>query len=78
MVLGISVLALLFASHSVGRARRARAGIPEMQTISNAVRKGARAFRARRNETVGKPAIAVALLVFVIYGFNTVIYSKNR
>jgi K(+)-stimulated pyrophosphate-energized sodium pump len=69
LVLGISVLAILFALFLVKNVLARDTGTPEMQTISNAIKEGAEAFLARQNKTIGILAVVVAALLFALYAF---------
>jgi len=69
LVLIISVLALVFALFLAMSVMKRGTGTAEMQAISNAIKEGAEAFLARQNKTIGTLAIAVALLLFVLYAF---------
>ena len=69
LVLVIAVFALLtaiwLASWVLGKDR----GTEAMQKISNAIQQGAEAFLARQNRTIAMLAAALAVLIFVLYGF---------
>jgi K(+)-stimulated pyrophosphate-energized sodium pump len=69
LVLGISVLTILFALFLVKNVLARDTGTPEMQNISDAIREGAEAFLARQNKTIAVLAIVVAALLFGLYAF---------
>jgi K(+)-stimulated pyrophosphate-energized sodium pump len=69
LVLGISVLAILFAIFLAKSVLARDTGTKEMQDISNAIKEGAEAFLARQNKTIGILAIVVAILLFALYAF---------
>ncbi|HEY0459800.1 MAG TPA: sodium-translocating pyrophosphatase [Pyrinomonadaceae bacterium] len=69
LVLGISVLAILFALFLVKNVLARDTGTPEMQAISDAIKEGAEAFLARQNKTIGTLAVVVAALLFLLYAF---------
>jgi K(+)-stimulated pyrophosphate-energized sodium pump len=69
LVLGISVLAILFALFLVRNVLARDTGTPEMQNISDAIKEGAEAFLARQNKTIGILAVVVAALLFGLYAF---------
>jgi K(+)-stimulated pyrophosphate-energized sodium pump len=77
LVLGISVLAILFALFLVKNVLARDTGTEEMQKISNAIREGAEAFLKRQNQTIGILAIVVALLLFALYAFLRPENSKD-
>jgi K(+)-stimulated pyrophosphate-energized sodium pump len=69
LILGVSVLALLFAL-ALSRWVLARdRGTAEMQRISDAIQEGAEAFLARQYKTIAALALAVAALLYVGYAF---------
>lgn len=67
LILGISVLAMLFAVFLANNVLSRDAGTSEIQNISNAIKECAEAFLARQNKTIGAPAISASALTFVIY-----------
>ena len=69
LVLTISVLALAFAGVLARQVIAKDTGTPAMQNISNAIREGAEAFLARQNRTIGMLAVALAVVIFVLYAF---------
>jgi K(+)-stimulated pyrophosphate-energized sodium pump len=69
LVLGISVLAILFAVFLAKSVLARATGTAEMQNISNAIKEGAEAFLARQNKTIGVLAVVVAALLFALYAF---------
>src|SRR6266511_3288356 len=70
IILGVSVLALIFAAfYLTPNVMKRDQGTAAMQRISNAIKLGAEAFLRRQNKTIVTLAVAVAALIFVIYGF---------
>ena len=69
LVLIISVLAIIFAIFLARSVLKRDTGTPEMQTISNAIKEGAEAFLARQNKTIVTLALALAIVLFVLYAF---------
>jgi len=70
LILGISVLALVFAGgFLIPNVMRRDQGSAAMQKISNAIKTGAEAFLRRQNRTILILSVAVAALIFIIYGF---------
>src|SRR5215472_12500298 len=69
LILGISVLALAFAGYLITWVLKRNTGTPEMRKISDAIKQGAEAFLRRQNTTIVFMAIALAALIFILYGF---------
>ena len=69
LVLGISVLGLLFAVYLIRDVLRRDTGTESMQEISNAIKQGAEAFLRRQNKTIVVLAIALAFLIYILYVF---------
>ena len=69
IVLGISILGLVAAYLLASWVMRRKVGDEAMQRISNAIKEGAEAFLKRQNRTILVLAGAVAVLLFVGYGF---------
>jgi K(+)-stimulated pyrophosphate-energized sodium pump len=70
LILGISVLALVFAAgYLIPNVMKRDTGTPEMRKISDAIKEGAEAFLRRQNKTILILAVLVAALIFVVYGF---------
>ncbi|MDP4230988.1 MAG: sodium/proton-translocating pyrophosphatase, partial [Bacteroidota bacterium] len=70
IILGISVLALLFAGlYLIPNVLKRDQGTPAMQEISNAIKQGAEAFLRRQNKTIAFLAIALACLIYILYAF---------
>lgn len=69
LVFIIGALAISFAFFLIQNILKRDVGTSEMQKISNAIKEGAEAFLVRQNKTIGIIAIAVALLLFVLYAF---------
>ncbi|MCS6805768.1 MAG: sodium-translocating pyrophosphatase [Acidobacteriota bacterium] len=69
LVLGISVLALLFAGYLTSYVIKQDTGTDAMRVISEAIREGAEAFLHRQYKTIAQLSIVVAVLIFLLYGF---------
>lgn len=69
LILGISVIGLLFALYLIRDVMRRDTGTDKMQEISNAIKQGAEAFLSRQNKTIAYLAIALAALIYIIYAF---------
>ncbi len=69
LVIGFSVFGLLFAAYLARWVLRFSTGSPAMQKISDAIKEGAEAFLRRQNRTILGLASALAVILFVGYGF---------
>jgi K(+)-stimulated pyrophosphate-energized sodium pump len=69
LVLGISVIGLLFALYLVRDVLRRDVGTARMREISDAIKTGAEAFLRRQNRTIATLAIALAALIYILYAF---------
>ncbi|MFN2384100.1 MAG: sodium-translocating pyrophosphatase [Gemmatimonadota bacterium] len=69
LVLGISIVGLLFAVYLVWDVMKRDAGTSAMQEISDAIKSGAEAFLRRMNRTIAYLAIALAALIYILYTF---------
>jgi K(+)-stimulated pyrophosphate-energized sodium pump len=69
LVLGISVIGLLFAVYLLRDVLRRDVGTPQMREISDAIKTGAEAFLRRQNRTIATLAIALAALIYILYAF---------
>ena len=69
LIIGISIVAILFALFLVSNVLKRDTGTAEMQNISNAIKEGAEAFLARQNKTIALLAVALAALLFILYAF---------
>ncbi len=69
LILGISVLGLIFALYLVRDVLRRDTGTDKMQEISNAIKQGAEAFLRRQNKTIAYLAVALACLIYILYAF---------
>jgi K(+)-stimulated pyrophosphate-energized sodium pump len=69
LVMGISLLGLLFAVALARDVLRRDTGTPAMREISDAIRTGAEAFLRRMNRTIAFMAIALGLLIYLLYFF---------
>lgn len=69
IILGISILGLLFAVYLIRDVLRRDTGSPAMQEISNAIKAGAEAFLSRQNKTIVYLSIALAAIIYILYAF---------
>jgi K(+)-stimulated pyrophosphate-energized sodium pump len=69
LVLGISVIGLLFAVYLLRDVLRRDVGTPQMREISDAIKTGSEAFLRRQNRTIATLAIALAALIYILYAF---------
>ncbi|MBS4028499.1 MAG: sodium-translocating pyrophosphatase [Ignavibacteriales bacterium] len=69
LILGISVFGLLFAVYLIKNVMSRDTGTDAMRAISDAIKEGAEAFLRRQNRTIGMLAIALALLIYILYAF---------
>ena len=69
IIIGISVMGLLFAVYLIRDVLRRDTGTAKMQEISNAIKQGAEAFLRRQNRTIIMLAIALACLIYILYAF---------
>ncbi|MFA6539989.1 MAG: sodium-translocating pyrophosphatase [Bacteroidota bacterium] len=69
LILGISILGLLFALYLIRDVMKRDTGTPAMQEISNAIKAGAEAFLRRQNRTIAYLSIALAALIYILYAF---------
>jgi K(+)-stimulated pyrophosphate-energized sodium pump len=69
LILGISILGLLFASYLIRDVLKRDTGTEKMQEISNAIKTGAEAFLRRQNRTIAYLAVALAALIYILYAF---------
>jgi len=69
LVLLISIASLAFAGWLAKDVLGRDDGTPEMRKISDAIKSGAEAFLRRQNKTIATLALALAAVMFVIYGF---------
>jgi K(+)-stimulated pyrophosphate-energized sodium pump len=68
-VLGVSLLSLV-AAILIAKAVLAKdTGTPAMRAISDAIKEGAEAFLSRQYRTIGWLALALAVVIFVLYAF---------
>ncbi|HEY9283063.1 MAG TPA: sodium-translocating pyrophosphatase [Pyrinomonadaceae bacterium] len=68
-VFAVSLAALGFAVFLIQNVMRRDTGTEAMRNISDAIREGAEAFLRRQNLTILYLALALAALIFVVYGF---------
>jgi len=69
LVLGISVIGLLFALYLIRDVMKRDTGTPKMREISDAIKAGAEAFLRRQNRTIIYLAFALAALIYILYAF---------
>jgi K(+)-stimulated pyrophosphate-energized sodium pump len=69
LILGISVIGLLFALYLIRDVLRRDTGTPKMREISDAIKAGAEAFLRRQNRTIIYLAIALAAIIYILYAF---------
>jgi len=69
LIIGISILGLLFAVYLIRDILRRETGTERMQEISNAIKQGAEAFLRRQNRTIALLALALAFLIYILYAF---------
>jgi len=69
LILGISVIGLLFAVYLIRDVLKRDQGTPKMQEISNAIKQGAEAFMKRQNRTIIYLALCLAAVIYIIYAF---------
>src|SRR6202048_322482 len=69
VVIGASLLALIFAVFLARWVLSRGRGTPEMQKISNAIQQGAEAYLARQYKTIGLLSVVVAALLGIGYGY---------
>jgi K(+)-stimulated pyrophosphate-energized sodium pump len=69
LILGISLLGLLFALYLVRDVMKRDTGTPRMREISDAIKAGAEAFLRRQNRTIMYMAFALACIIYILYAF---------
>ena len=69
LVFAISLAALGFAVFLIQNVMRRDTGTEAMRNISDAIKEGAEAFLRRQNLTIIYLALALAALIFIVYGF---------
>ncbi len=69
LILGISILGLLFALWLMRDVLRRDTGTPKMREISDAIKAGAEAFLRRQNRTILYLATALAAIIYILYAF---------
>lgn len=69
LIMGISVLGLLFALYLIRDVLRRDTGTPKMREISDAIKAGAEAFLRRQNRTIIYLAVALAAIIYILYAF---------
>ena len=66
LILGISVLGLLFALYLIRDVLKRDTGTAEMRVISDAIKAGAEAFLRRQNRTIAYLATALAAVIYIL------------
>lgn len=69
LILGISVIGLLFALYLIKDVMKRDTGTPKMREISDAIKAGAEAFLKRQNRTILYLAFALAAIIYILYAF---------
>lgn len=69
LILGISIIGLLFAIYLSRNVLRRDTGTDRMREISEAIKTGAEAFLRRQNRTIAYLALALAALIYILYAF---------
>ncbi len=69
LVLGISILALLFALWLRANVLKRDTGNDAMRRVSDAIKEGAEAFLRRQNRTILMLAVALAAVIYILYAF---------
>ena len=69
LTLGIGVLGLVFAFLLARFVLQEGTGTDAMRAISDAIKEGAEAFLRRQYRTIGILAVAVAILIYILYAF---------
>jgi K(+)-stimulated pyrophosphate-energized sodium pump len=69
LILGISVLGLLFAVYLINNVLKRDTGTAAMREISDAIKAGAEAFLRRQNKTIATLAVALAAIIYILYAF---------
>src|SRR5579862_4522847 len=69
LILGISVIGLLFALYLIKDVMRRDTGSAKMREISDAIKAGAEAFLRRQNRTIAFMAIALGAVIYILYAF---------
>ncbi len=69
LILGISVIGLLFAFYLMRDVLKRDTGTPKMREISDAIKSGAEAFLRRQNRTILYLATALGALIYILYAF---------
>ncbi|MSO20846.1 MAG: sodium-translocating pyrophosphatase [Acidobacteria bacterium] len=69
LILGISIIGLMFAVFLMKDVLRRDTGTPAMREISDAIKQGAEAFLSRQNRTIAYISVALAALIYILYAF---------
>ena len=67
LVFAISLISLAFAGYLAHDVLSHDDGTPEMRKISDAIKSGAEAFLRRQNKTIASLAVALAVLMVILY-----------
>ena len=66
LILGISVVGLLFAVYLIRDVMKRDTGTDKMREISDAIKQGAEAFLRRQNRTITLLAVVLAVIIFLL------------
>lgn len=69
LILGISVVGLLFAGWLITDVLKRDTGTAKMREVSDAIKAGAEAFLRRQNRTIITLAIALGAVIYILYAF---------
>jgi K(+)-stimulated pyrophosphate-energized sodium pump len=69
LIMGISVLGLLFALYLMRNVLKRDTGTEKMREISDAIKSGAEAFLRRQYRTIIYLAVALACIIYILYAF---------
>ncbi len=69
LILGISVIGLLFAGWLISDVMKRDTGTAKMREISDAIKAGAEAFLRRQNRTILILAVALGAVIYILYAF---------
>ena len=69
LIFGISILALIFALYLRANVMKRDTGTDAMRRVSDAIKEGAEAFLRRQNRTILTLAVALAAVIYILYGF---------
>jgi K(+)-stimulated pyrophosphate-energized sodium pump len=69
LIIGISLLGLVFALYLMRNVLRRDTGTEKMREISDAIKSGAEAFLSRQYRTIIYLAVALACIIYILYAF---------